>query len=80
MKRTTISLPEELATAVEREARRRRVSVSEIARRALAAHLGMDGSKRRRLPFAALGSSGQPDVAERIEEILAEEWDPYSDR
>src|SRR3989304_2207201 len=40
MKRTTITLPDELATAVAREAHRRRLSVSQIARGALAAPLG----------------------------------------
>jgi predicted transcriptional regulator len=79
MKRTTISLPDELATALQREARRRRVSVSEVARQALSEHLGLDGRKRH-LPFVALGRSGYSDTAERMEEILAEEWDPYSDR
>lgn len=80
MKRITISLPDELATAVQREARRQRVSVSEVARQALAEHLGIDGPERRRLPFAALGRSGQPDIAERMEEILAQEWAPDRDR
>ena len=79
MKRTPISLPDDLAVAVEREARRRRVSVSEVARQAIAEHLGMDG-KRRPLRFAALGRSGYHDTAERIEEILAQEWTPDRDR
>jgi Arc/MetJ-type ribon-helix-helix transcriptional regulator len=80
MKRITISLPDELAVLVEREARRRRMSVSEVARRALAEHLGLADGARRRLPFAALGRSGHTDTADRMEEILAEEWDPSSDR
>jgi Arc/MetJ-type ribon-helix-helix transcriptional regulator len=74
MKRTTISLPDDLAVAVEREARRRRVSISEVARQALAEHLGRDGSTRRRLPFAAVGRSGSGDAARDMEEILAREW------
>jgi predicted transcriptional regulator len=80
MKRTTISLPDELARAAEREARRRDISLSEVARQALAEHLGMTGSERRPLPFAALGRSGEPDLADRIEEVLAEEWAPDRDR
>jgi Arc/MetJ-type ribon-helix-helix transcriptional regulator len=80
MKRTTISLPDDLAVAVEREARRRRVSVSEVARRALAEHLGLDDGARRKLPFVALGRSGHHDTAERIEEILAREWADHIDR
>ena len=42
MKRTTVSLPDELASAVAREAERRRTSVSEVTREALLAHLGID--------------------------------------
>lgn len=80
MKRTTISLPEDLAIAAEREARRRRVSVSEVARQALAEHLGMNGATRRPLPFAALGRSGHRDTAERLDELLAQEWTPDRDR
>lgn len=80
MKRTTISLPEDLAIAAEREARRRRVSVSEVARQALAEHLGMNGAERRPLPFAALGRSGHRDTAERLDELLAQEWTPDRDR
>jgi Arc/MetJ-type ribon-helix-helix transcriptional regulator len=79
MKRTTISLPDDLAVAVEREARRRRVSVSEVARQALSEHLGLDG-KKRHLPFVALGRSGYHDTADRIEEILAREWADQIDR
>jgi Arc/MetJ-type ribon-helix-helix transcriptional regulator len=80
MKRTTISLPDDLATAVQREARRRRMSVSEVTRQALTEHLGLDGTKRRKLPFAAIGRSGQPDLADRMEEILAREWADDIDR
>lgn len=80
MKRTTISLPDDLALAAEREARRRRVSVSELARQALAEHLGLNGAVRRPLPFAALGRSGRRDTAERLEELLGEEWTPDRDR
>jgi Arc/MetJ-type ribon-helix-helix transcriptional regulator len=74
MKRTTVSLPDDLAGALEREARRRRLSVSQITREALAAHLGLGGEKPRRLPFAALGASGHRTTARDLEEILAAEW------
>jgi predicted transcriptional regulator len=72
MRRTTISLPDELSAAVEREARRRRVPVSQIAREALEARLGRSG--RRDLPFAALGRSGYRTTARDAEALLAE-WD-----
>lgn len=80
MKRTTISLPEDLAAAAEREARRRRTSVADVARAALAEHLGFSGRSRRRLPFAAIADSGRTDTAANFEEILAREWHPDRDR
>jgi len=74
MKRTTISLPDDLASALKREARRRRVPVSQVAREALVERLGRS-SGRRELRFAALGHSGHPTTARDAEEILASEWD-----
>jgi len=73
MKRTTVTIPDELALALEREARRRATSVSEVTRFALAAHLGLSGG-RRPLPFANLGRSGTHDTARRIDELMADEW------
>jgi predicted transcriptional regulator len=75
MKRTTISLPDELATRVEREARRRRVSVSQVAREALEYQLG--GSRRRKFSFIGIGSSGEKATGRDAEEILAAEWEEF---
>jgi hypothetical protein len=76
MKRITISIPDELADALQRQSRREHMSVSEIARKALEARLNplpvVNG--RRQLPFVGLGRSNETDVSERIEEILAEDW------
>ena len=80
MKRTTISLPESLATALEREAHRRRVSVSQVVREALTSQLGLSESEPRKLPFVALGRSGHRNTARDFEEILAAEWSPDRDR
>ena len=74
MKRTTISLPDNLAAALEREARRRGVPVSRIAREAIEARLGHTATGRRTLPFAALGRSGHHTTARDLEEILDSEW------
>jgi plasmid stability protein len=78
MQRITISLPDEVAAAVKREARRHGQSVSAIARDALGSHLHLvtDPVAERELSFIALGSSGQADTAERIEELMTEEWTP----
>jgi len=74
MKRTTISLPDDLALRLEREAARRSVSEAEVVRSALADALGDADGARRPFPIPVLGSSGRSDISERIEEILAEEW------
>jgi Arc/MetJ-type ribon-helix-helix transcriptional regulator len=57
MKLTTIRLPDELAWAAERAARRRQTSVSEVVREALASFLGMAGEPGAR-QFENLGRSG----------------------
>ncbi len=80
MKRTTISLPDDLAAAMEREARRRHVSVSEVAREAIAVALGRSNDEPRNLPFFALGASGYTTTAQDMEELLKAEWDPDFDR
>lgn len=74
MKRTTISLPDDLAAALEREATRRRVPVSQVAREAIEVRLGWADEGPRDLPFIGMGDSGRTDTSQRIDEILAEEW------
>jgi Arc/MetJ-type ribon-helix-helix transcriptional regulator len=74
MKRTTISLPDEVARLAEREARRRGVSLSEVVREALAEHLGIRKGGKRPLPFARLGRSEYTDTSTRVDEVLAERW------
>jgi predicted transcriptional regulator len=74
MRRTTISLPDRLADAVDREARRRRVPVSQVAREALENRYGWGSEGRRALPFVALGRSGTHTTARDIEAILDAEW------
>lgn len=69
MKRTTITLPDEIAGAAEREAYRRRVPMSQVVREALAAHLGVGTPGPRPLPFAALGESGHRSTAREFEEV-----------
>ena len=75
MKRTTVKLPEELDAQLRHEAKRRGMTISELTREAVAAHLGVeDGTcPPRRFLAAGCWDSGEPDLAHRIEEILAEE-------
>ncbi len=81
MKRTTISLSDELADALEREARRRAVPASAIARDALAGYLGLGKpSERRQLAFAAVGRSGKRTTARDMEDLLAVEWSKHARR
>ena len=75
MRRTTISLPDELADALEREARRRALPASAIARAALSEYLGIGrAGERRELDFAAVGHSGQKTTARDMEQLLEREW------
>ena len=75
MKRTTVALPDDLAAALAREARRRDLSASEITRDALAKHLGLVAGEPRDVPFAAVGRSGHHTTARAMEDLLAQEWD-----
>jgi metal-responsive CopG/Arc/MetJ family transcriptional regulator len=75
MRRTTVSLPDDLAAALAREARRRNRSASEITRDALAKHLGLAADQPRDVPFAAVGRSGHRNTARDMEELLTREWD-----
>jgi predicted transcriptional regulator len=75
MKRTTVKLPDELDHRLRHEAARRGMTISELTREAVETHLANGRGKRRRLLAAGAGRSGQSDVSERIEEILAAEVD-----
>ena len=73
MKRITVSLPDDLATRVEREAHRNRTSVSEVVRQSLVTRLGSAAEGRKRhIPFAGIADSGLTNTAERHDELLAE--------
>lgn len=80
MKRTTVSLPDDLSFRVEREARQRHVSVSEVVRQALIDHLELDASEPRRLPFASLGHYEGRYRARDMEQILEDEWRSHRTR
>jgi predicted transcriptional regulator len=75
MQRTTVKLPDELDARLRHEAQRRGTTVSELTREAIENLLGPQHGKRRLLA-AGTGASGQTDISERIEEILASEVQP----
>lgn len=70
MVRTTVKISEDLDARLRHEAERRGLTISDITREALEAHLG---GRRRVLRAIGAGNSGQSDIAERMEEILAQE-------
>lgn len=80
MKRTTVSLPDDLAQALDREAQRQHSSVSQITRTALARHLGLSGDQPRELSFAGLGRSGHRTTARDMEKLLVQEWNDLPGR
>ena len=80
MKRTTVSLPDDLAQALEREAQRRHASASEVTRVALAHHLGLVQDEPRALPFAPLGHSGHRTTGRDLEQLLEREWNDQPGR
>lgn len=77
MKRTTISLPDDLATLVRNEALRRRTSVSDVVRLSLVKSLGVE--TQRDIPWAAICDDPGMVRAASLEEGL-EGWENDLDR
>jgi hypothetical protein len=73
MRRTTVMIPDDLDARLRHEAKRRAMTMSEVTREALEAHLGT-GPGRRRLRAVGIGKSGSSDTSTRVDEILGEEW------
>jgi Arc/MetJ-type ribon-helix-helix transcriptional regulator len=63
-----------MAAIVNREARRLRVSVSEVVRRALRRELHLQEDEPHRLSFIGAGRSSDTQTARNAEDILAREW------
>ena len=74
MKRITVSIADDVDLLLQREARRRETSVSEVVRATL--ELYFEPAAGSEPPFANLGVSGQIRISEDFEEILAAEWRP----
>lgn len=79
MKRTTITLPDELDSALRREAERSSTSVSEVARRLLVVGLTGSAEKPREIPWTGLFHDPSMTPAERLDEEL-EGWADAVDR
>lgn len=77
MKRTTVTLPDDLDARLRHVAAQRGITVSELARQAIEMFLDVPNG-RRRLHAAGAGVSLRSEISERIEEILADEFQPPS--
>jgi len=75
MKRTTVKIPDELDAKLRHEAKRCGLTISDVTREALEAHLGQGRPLLR--AAAASGRSGYGNLSRRIEEIIAQEADQF---
>ena len=80
MKRATITLPDDLAEMVDREARRRQTSFSEVVRQFITEGLAGTEKKPREIPWAGLFHDPDMVPAERMDEELAGHWADDLDR
>ena len=78
--RITISVPDAVAQAVVREARRRGETVSALVRDAVEAYLRGETASSRELTFIGIGRSGKKRTARNAEAILRREWGDAGDR
>lgn len=81
MTRTSLSLPDDLAFALKREAHRRHTSVSAVVRDALSERFGVAGGAPREVSFAAIGRSRREDGGGRgADRALSELYEERADR
>jgi len=80
MKRATITLPDDLAELVDREALRRQTSFSEVVRQFIVQGLSNSNEKPRAIPWAGLFHDPDMVPAERMDDELAEHWADDLDR
>lgn len=64
-------LSDEVDARLRLEARRRGVSIADIAREAIEVHLPVVGPAGK-LSFFAIGEGGSPDGSDRVDEVVAE--------
>ena len=80
MKRTTITLSDELAELVAREAQRQRASVSQVIRQLLSqAFMGTE-ERPRQIPWAGIVNDPNLVHGKSIDEELGREWSDDIDR
>lgn len=72
MKRTTVTLPDDLAALTRREAERRNTSVSEVVRSALVHELRPGG--KRDIPWAGMVDDPEVALARDVDRELSATW------
>ncbi len=80
MKRTTISLTDELAELAAHEANQRRISVSELIRNLIQESLVGTQKKPREIPWEGLINESAMVPAEEVEATLSKSWADDIDR
>lgn len=76
---TTVTLPDDLAQLMEKEARRRRLSVPELLRDLLSSQPSSEGAEKSQLQTRSISFAGLIDdpgmvPARRLDEALEEGW------
>jgi hypothetical protein len=74
MKRTTITLTDDLAELVEHEAGRLHISVSELVRRIIHQAFAGSADKPREIPWAGIFDDPEMVSGENIDDELREKW------
>jgi Arc/MetJ-type ribon-helix-helix transcriptional regulator len=74
MKRTTVTLPEDLSELLGDEARRRRTSVSAVVRELITEGLTGSAARPREIPWAGIVDDPQMPPARELEQVLEREW------
>ena len=69
---TSISIPDDLAERLAGEAEARGVTVDEVAAEILAERMPADEAPLTLAGLVGLGESGESDVSERIDEVIAQ--------
>ncbi|MDQ3759166.1 MAG: ribbon-helix-helix domain-containing protein [Actinomycetota bacterium] len=70
MKRTTVKIPDELDAKLRHEAKRRGMTISDLTREALDAHLGGPPDRPFLRAMAGCFNSGEENLGSRVEEII----------
>lgn len=74
MRRTTITLTDDLAERLDHEARQRHTTVSSVARDLITTGLAARPEGEREIPWAGIIRDEGMPPARDMEEILAREW------